>query len=111
MRVHHGVVNQGTVTTIQPPELMRNVKDVLVGMDMEILVESNYKHRGIRAIQRSGGRSTLWRGVTAESTVWPTGVRYSHCGQAPLMTVGSWHLPGVAGCCEELAMDKCLCIV
>ncbi|KAK7033023.1 Non-specific serine/threonine protein kinase [Favolaschia claudopus] len=48
----------GTITTGQPPEVMRHVKEVLMGMGLEIQVESEYKYRCIRAKQRRGSKST-----------------------------------------------------
>ncbi|KAJ7468708.1 CAMK/CAMKL/Kin4 protein kinase [Mycena latifolia] len=68
LRIHHGAVDQGTITTGQPPEVMRHVKEVLVGMGVEIHVESEYKYRCIRAKQRRSGKSTLG------STTGPQGV-------------------------------------
>ncbi|KAF7345044.1 Non-specific serine/threonine protein kinase [Mycena venus] len=59
LRIHHGAVDQGTITTGQPPEVMRHVKEVLAGMGVEIFVESDYKYRCIRAKQRRGGKSTV----------------------------------------------------
>ncbi|KAF7331227.1 Non-specific serine/threonine protein kinase [Mycena sanguinolenta] len=62
MRIHHGAMDQGTITTGQPPEVMRHVKEVLVGMGVEIFVESEYKFRCIRAKQRRNGKSTIGGG-------------------------------------------------
>ncbi|KAJ7657818.1 CAMK/CAMKL/Kin4 protein kinase [Mycena polygramma] len=62
VRIHHGAVDQGTITTGQPPEVMRHVKAVLVGMGVEIFVESEYKYRCIRAKQRRGGKGTIGGG-------------------------------------------------
>ncbi|KAJ7721274.1 Pkinase-domain-containing protein [Mycena metata] len=55
LRIHHGAVDQGTITTGQPPEVMRHVREVLGGMGVEIYVESDYKFRCIRAKQKRGG--------------------------------------------------------
>ncbi|KAJ7079633.1 CAMK/CAMKL/Kin4 protein kinase [Mycena belliarum] len=68
LRIHHGAVDQSTITTGQPPDVMRHVKDVLEGMGVEIHVESEFKYRCIRAKQRRGGKSTLG------STASPQGV-------------------------------------
>ncbi|KAJ6562813.1 CAMK/CAMKL/Kin4 protein kinase [Mycena vulgaris] len=65
LRIHHGAVDQGTITTGQPPEVMRHVKEVLVGMGVEIHIESEFKYRCIRAKQRRGGKGTI--GSTAGS--------------------------------------------
>ncbi|KAF8145413.1 hypothetical protein K438DRAFT_545958 [Mycena galopus ATCC 62051] len=59
LRIHHGAMDQGTVTTRQPPEVMRHVKEVLIGMGVEIFVESEYKYRCIRAKQRRNSKSTV----------------------------------------------------
>ncbi|KAJ7725284.1 CAMK/CAMKL/Kin4 protein kinase [Mycena maculata] len=59
LRIHHGAVDQGTITTGQPPEVMRHVKEVLEGMGVEIYVESEFKYRCIRAKQRRAGKSTV----------------------------------------------------
>nr|GAT60984.1 CAMK/CAMKL/Kin4 protein kinase [Mycena chlorophos] len=52
LRVHHGAVDTGTITTGQPPEVIRHVKAVLEGMGVEIQIESEYKFRCIRPKQR-----------------------------------------------------------
>ncbi|KAF7312140.1 Non-specific serine/threonine protein kinase [Mycena indigotica] len=52
LRVHHGAVDTGTITSGQPPEVMRHVKAVLEGMGVEIQIESEYKFRCIRGKQR-----------------------------------------------------------
>ncbi|KAJ7191855.1 Pkinase-domain-containing protein [Mycena pura] len=62
LRIHHGAVDQGTITSGPPPEVMRHVKEVLDKMGMEIHVESEYKFRCIRAKQRRSGRSSI--GIT-----------------------------------------------
>ncbi|KAF8169158.1 hypothetical protein K438DRAFT_1615490 [Mycena galopus ATCC 62051] len=59
LRIHHGAMDQGTITTGQPPEVMRHVREVLMGMGVEIFVESEYKYRCIRAKQRRNGKSTV----------------------------------------------------
>lgn len=58
LRIHHGAVDQGTITTGQPPEVMRHVKEVLGAMGVEIFIESEYKYRCIRAKQRRSGKGT-----------------------------------------------------
>ena len=52
LRIHHGAVDQTTITTRAPPQVMRHVKEVLEGMGVEIQVESEYKYRCIRAKRR-----------------------------------------------------------
>ena len=49
LRIHHGAVDQTTITTRPPPEVMAHVKKVLEGMGVEIQLESEYKYRCIRA--------------------------------------------------------------
>ncbi|KAJ6490208.1 CAMK/CAMKL/Kin4 protein kinase [Mycena vitilis] len=77
VRIHHGAVDQGTITTGQPPDVMRHVKTVLVGMGVEIFVESEYKYRCIRAKQGRGGKggsaSTPPGGVAAFTMVGSAG--------------------------------------
>ncbi|KAF7317028.1 Non-specific serine/threonine protein kinase [Mycena chlorophos] len=46
------IVDTGTITTGQPPEVIRHVKAVLEGMGVEIQIESEYKFRCIRPKQR-----------------------------------------------------------
>ncbi|KAF8811906.1 Pkinase-domain-containing protein [Phlegmacium glaucopus] len=48
LRIHHGAVDQTTITTRPPPEVMAHVKKVLEGMGVEIQLESEYKYRCIR---------------------------------------------------------------
>ncbi|KDQ52436.1 hypothetical protein JAAARDRAFT_102655, partial [Jaapia argillacea MUCL 33604] len=48
LRVHHGAVDQTTITTRAPPEVMKHVKDILENMGVEIQIESDYKYRCIR---------------------------------------------------------------
>ncbi|KAF5375380.1 hypothetical protein D9615_007961 [Tricholomella constricta] len=54
LRTHHGAVDQSTITTKPPPEVIRHVREVLEGMGMEIQVESEYKYRCIRPKRRKG---------------------------------------------------------
>ncbi|KAJ7052434.1 CAMK/CAMKL/Kin4 protein kinase [Mycena amicta] len=69
LRVHHGVVDTGTITSGQPPEVMRHVKAVLEGMGVEIQIESEYKFRCIRAKQRRRGGTIGSGGSTAPGGV------------------------------------------
>ncbi|KAG9035722.1 hypothetical protein FRB95_010787 [Tulasnella sp. JGI-2019a] len=48
LRVHHGAVDQGTITTGFPPETMRHVTEVLLSMGIEVQRESEFKYRCIR---------------------------------------------------------------
>lgn len=49
IRLHHGAVDQGTVTTGSPPDVMAHVTKVLLDMGMEVQQESEYKYRCIRS--------------------------------------------------------------
>jgi protein-serine/threonine kinase len=61
LRIHHGAVDQTTITTRSPPEVMAHVKKILEGMGVEIQLESEYKYRCIRAKKRKNavGSSTV----------------------------------------------------
>ncbi|KAI9455305.1 Pkinase-domain-containing protein [Russula earlei] len=52
IRTHHGAVSQATVTTGVPIQVMGHVQDVLLGMGVEVRVESDYKYRCVRAKRR-----------------------------------------------------------
>ncbi|KAG6908810.1 hypothetical protein DXG01_003257 [Tephrocybe rancida] len=54
LRTHHGAVDQSTITTKPPPEVMQHVRAVLESMGVEIQVESEYKYRCVRAKRRKG---------------------------------------------------------
>ncbi|KAJ7278978.1 CAMK/CAMKL/Kin4 protein kinase [Mycena rebaudengoi] len=56
LRIHHGPVDTATITTGQPPAVMQHVKGVLVGMGVEIYVESEFKYRCIRPKHRRAGK-------------------------------------------------------
>ncbi|KAF9221803.1 Pkinase-domain-containing protein [Gyrodon lividus] len=55
LRIHHGAVDQTTITTRPPPEVMKHVCKVLEEMGMEIKAESEYKYRCVRAKRKRGG--------------------------------------------------------
>lgn len=55
LRVHHGAVDQTTITSGNPPEVMRHVLDVLFEMGLEVQEESQYKYRCIRPKKRKIG--------------------------------------------------------
>jgi protein-serine/threonine kinase len=61
LRIHHGAVDQTTITTRPPPEVMAHVKKILEGMGVEIQLESEYKYRCIRAKKKKNavGSSTV----------------------------------------------------
>ncbi|KAF7327527.1 Non-specific serine/threonine protein kinase [Mycena kentingensis (nom. inval.)] len=85
LRVHHGAVDTGTITSGQPPEVMRHVKAVLEGMGVEIQIESEYKFRCIRAKRR--------RGATAGSTAPPGVAAFTMAGSAASNGVDKRGLP------------------
>ncbi|KAI1795436.1 Pkinase-domain-containing protein [Ganoderma leucocontextum] len=55
LRVHHGAVDQTTITTGSPPEVMKHVKAVIEGMGIDIAIEHEYKYRCIRAKKKRAG--------------------------------------------------------
>ncbi|KAI0350918.1 Pkinase-domain-containing protein [Trametes cingulata] len=55
LRVHHGAVDQTTITTGSPPEVMKHVKAVLEGMGIDIAIEHEYKYRCIRPKRKRAG--------------------------------------------------------
>ena len=61
LRIHHGAVDQTTITTRPPTEVMAHVKKILEGMGVEIQLESEYKYRCIRAKKKKNvvGSSTV----------------------------------------------------
>ncbi|GBE87011.1 predicted protein [Sparassis crispa] len=48
IRVHHGAVDQETITTGLPPEVMKHMRKVLQEMGMDVEMESEYKYRCVR---------------------------------------------------------------
>ncbi|OSD03815.1 Pkinase-domain-containing protein [Trametes coccinea BRFM310] len=55
LRVHHGAVDQTTITTGSPPEVMKHVRAVLEGMGIDIAIESDYKYKCIRPKRKRAG--------------------------------------------------------
>lgn len=55
LRVHHGAVDQTTITTGSPPEVMKHVKAVLEGMGIDITMEHEYKYRCVRPKKKRAG--------------------------------------------------------
>ena len=55
LRVHHGAVDQTTITTGSPPEVMKHVRHVLEGMGIDISIESEYKYRCVRPKKKRAG--------------------------------------------------------
>ncbi|KIK93594.1 hypothetical protein PAXRUDRAFT_828808 [Paxillus rubicundulus Ve08.2h10] len=66
LRIHHGAVDQTTITTRPPPEVMKHVCKVLEGMGMDIKAESEYKYRCVRAKKKKSG-STVFSSVGSGS--------------------------------------------
>ncbi|KAF8637133.1 hypothetical protein AX17_003037 [Amanita inopinata Kibby_2008] len=54
MRVHHGAVDQTMVTTGPPPNVMKQIRQVLEGMGLEIQVETEYKFKCVRVKRKKG---------------------------------------------------------
>ena len=48
LRVHHGAVDQATITSGAPPEVFEHVTQVLLAMGIDLHRESQYKYRCIR---------------------------------------------------------------
>lgn len=55
LRVHHGAVDQATITSGPPPEVFEHITKVLISMGIEIQRESEYKYRCIRHKKRKTG--------------------------------------------------------
>ena len=55
LRTHQGAVDQTMVTTILPPDVMKQVTKILEGMGVEIQQESDYKYRCIRPKRKKIG--------------------------------------------------------
>lgn len=55
LRIHHGAVDQTTITTRPPPEVIKHICKVLEEMGMDIKAESEYKYRCVRAKKRKSG--------------------------------------------------------
>ena len=48
VRVHHGSIDAGTVTTRPPAEVMKLVHEALMGMGVDIYDEGEFKYRCVR---------------------------------------------------------------
>jgi protein-serine/threonine kinase len=59
LRIHHGAVDQTTITSGSPPEVMKHVLGVLESMGLEVQEESQYKYRCIRPKKRKIGSTGL----------------------------------------------------
>jgi len=87
IRTHHGAVSQATVTTGVPIQVMAHVRGVLLGMGVEVQVESEYKYRCVRAKRR--------RAPTAPSGF---GLGLRDPGLAAFTLIGSAASNGVRAC-------------
>lgn len=92
LRIHHGAVDQTTITTRPPPEVIKHVCQVLEGMGIELKAESEYKYRCIRAKRKKS--SAIGLGFTGSGN-----------GLAAFTMVGSAASNGVSStgrCCGLL---------
>lgn len=55
LRIHHGAVDNSTVTTKSPPVVMKHIREVLEGMGMDIRLESEFKYRCVRLKKKKIG--------------------------------------------------------
>ncbi|RDB17558.1 hypothetical protein Hypma_001009 [Hypsizygus marmoreus] len=53
LAIHRGAIDQTTITTQPPPDVMQRVRGALESMGIEVHVESEYKYRCIRPGRRS----------------------------------------------------------
>lgn len=83
IRVHHGAVDQDTITTAPPLEVMKQVKKILEDMGVEIQIEGEYKYRCIRPKRKKTGSTT-------------NGLRETGSGLAAFTIVGSAASNGVS---------------
>lgn len=99
LRIHHGAVDQTTITTRPPPEVIKRICKVLEEMGMDIKAESEYKYRCVRAKRKkSGGAIGL-----GFSTVG------SGSGLAAFTMIGSAASNGASycsSCCSGVADDE-----
>lgn len=90
LRIHHGAVDQTTITTKPPPEVMKHVREVLEGMGVEVQVESEYKYRCIRGKKK---KATMGPGSPIGGSVGPSAAAGN--GLAAVTMVGSAASNGV----------------
>ncbi|EIW69142.1 hypothetical protein TREMEDRAFT_31148 [Tremella mesenterica DSM 1558] len=58
MSVHHGVVDQSTLSSRPPKEVMQEVINVLLEMGIDVKRENEFKLRCVRVRRRKAGPST-----------------------------------------------------
>ncbi|EIW74766.1 hypothetical protein CONPUDRAFT_25708, partial [Coniophora puteana RWD-64-598 SS2] len=63
LRIHHGPLDQTTITTRPPPEVMARVCAVLDELGIEFKAESEFKYRCVRAKRRRAGGGVNANGV------------------------------------------------
>jgi protein-serine/threonine kinase len=91
LRVHHGAVDQTTITSGNPPEVMKHVLEVLTEMGLEIQEESQYKFRCVRPKKKRIGST----GVSLKDSQGGNGL-------AAFSMVGSAASGGVSICNDFL---------
>lgn len=65
IRLHNSAIDQTTVTTGSPPEVMAIVTKVLLDMGLEVQQETEYKYRCIRSKRKKAGTGSTTAGLTA----------------------------------------------
>ncbi|RDB17700.1 Fatty acyl-CoA synthetase and RNA processing-associated kinase 1 [Hypsizygus marmoreus] len=95
LRTHHGAVDQSTITTKAPPEVMRLMREVLESMGVEIQIESEYKFRCIRAKRRKGSLALGAAMTGGLGSVGPAVTGTTAPGLAAVTMVGSAASNGV----------------
>ena len=94
LRVHHGAVDQTTITSGNPPEVMKHVLDVLTEMGLEVQEESQYKFRCIRPKKRKIGST----GVSLKDSQGGNGLAaFSMVGSAASGGVSTFNNPLLLG--------------
>ncbi|KAF5391952.1 hypothetical protein D9757_003231 [Collybiopsis confluens] len=58
LRTHHGAVDQSTVTTRPPPEVMKRIQALLIDMGIEVQIESEFKLKCIRLKKKKAATGT-----------------------------------------------------
>ena len=93
LRIYHGAVDQGTITTRPPPEVIKRICQVLEDLGMALKAESEYMYKCVRAKRKkAGGR---WGGGAVGLGF--IGVVGSN-GLAAFTMVGSAASNGVSAC-------------
>lgn len=69
IRLHHGAVDNSTVTTGNPPDVMAHVTRILLDMGLEVQQESEWKFRCVRVKRKKGSRESTSTGFAALNLV------------------------------------------